>query len=166
MRPKCGKCGRGHRVENCGIRCSFCNGLGHSKDRYWKKKNIKQSNSIANYLEVLVNDEEATLIELNKICGVNHHLSSRNMIPKRRLSMQANEAEGIVEQAEGADVGDRTREAVPDSRASSKILLHFMKGRIFLTPMETIMRILGELEYLERLVKLARRKEDEEIGRN
>jgi hypothetical protein len=26
MRPRCGKCG-GHRVENCGIRCSFCNGL-------------------------------------------------------------------------------------------------------------------------------------------
>jgi hypothetical protein len=30
MRPKCGKCGGGHRVENCGIRCSFYNGLGHS----------------------------------------------------------------------------------------------------------------------------------------
>ncbi len=28
------------------------------------------------------------------------------------------------------------------------------------------MKILGELEYLERLVKLARRKKDEKIGKN
>jgi len=34
MQPKCGKCGGGHRLENCGIRCSFCNGLWHSEDRY------------------------------------------------------------------------------------------------------------------------------------
>jgi hypothetical protein len=86
MWPKCSKCG-GHRVENYGIKCSFCNGLGHSKDRYWKKKNIKPSNYTTNYLKVLVNDEEATLTELNMICGAIHHLSSRNRIPKRRLSM-------------------------------------------------------------------------------
>ncbi len=30
MRPKCSKCGGGHRAENCGIRCSLCNGMGHS----------------------------------------------------------------------------------------------------------------------------------------
>ncbi len=30
MQPKCNKCGGGHRVENCGMRCSFCNGMGHS----------------------------------------------------------------------------------------------------------------------------------------
>jgi hypothetical protein len=85
MQPKCGKCGRGHKVKNCAIRCSFCNGLGHSKDRCWRKKGTKPSNFIANYLEVLVNDEEATLNELNRICGANHHLTSGNMIPKRRL---------------------------------------------------------------------------------
>ncbi len=85
MRPKCNQYGGGHRAKNCGIRCSFCNGMGHSKDRCWKKKDIKPSNSTANYLEVLVNDEKATLNELNKICGVNHQLTSRNMIPKRRL---------------------------------------------------------------------------------
>jgi hypothetical protein len=32
--------------------------------------------------------------------------------------------------------------------------------------METIMKILGELEYLERLIKLARRRKDKEAGRN
>ncbi len=87
MQLKCGKCGEGHRVENYGIRCSFCNGLGHSEDRCWKKKDTKPSNSTINYLEVLVNDEEATLTELNKICGAYHHLSFGNNIPKRRLPM-------------------------------------------------------------------------------
>jgi hypothetical protein len=33
MWPQCGECGGGHRVENYGIRCSFCNGLRHSEDR-------------------------------------------------------------------------------------------------------------------------------------
>jgi len=113
MWPKCDKCGGGHRDENYGIRCSFCNGMGHLEDLYWKRKDIKPSNSTTNYLEVLVNDEKATLIELNRICGANHHLSFGNMIPKRRLPMLTNEAEGIVEQAEGVDVRDRTREAIP-----------------------------------------------------
>jgi hypothetical protein len=87
MQPECGKCGEGHRAENYGIKCSFYNGLGHSKDRCWKKKDTKPSNSTANYLEVLVNDEEATLTELNMICGANHHLSFGNRIPKKILPM-------------------------------------------------------------------------------
>jgi hypothetical protein len=32
-RPKCAKCKMPHRTENCGIKCSFCSGLGHSEDR-------------------------------------------------------------------------------------------------------------------------------------
>jgi hypothetical protein len=115
---------------------------------------------------VLVNDEEATLIELNKICGANHHLSIGNKIPKRRLLMQVNEIEGIAKQVEGIEAGDKTKEEVSNSRARSKILLNFMKGRISLTPMETIMKVVGELEYLEGLVKLTRTKKDEETGRN
>ncbi len=39
----------------------------------------------------------------------------------------------------------------------SKILSHFIKGKISLISMETILIIPGELEYLEGLVKLARR---------
>jgi hypothetical protein len=62
----------------------------------------------------LVNDEKTTLIELNRICGVNNHLSSTNRIPKRRLSMQANEAEGIVEQVKGIEGGNRTGEVMPN----------------------------------------------------
>ncbi len=39
-----------------------------------------------------------------------------------------------------------------DFGARSKILPQFMKGRISLTPMETIMKIIGILEYFEGLV--------------
>jgi hypothetical protein len=120
MRPKCSKCGGGHRVENCGIRCSFYNGMGHSEDRYWKKKDTKPLNSTANYFEVLVNDEEATLNELNKICGANHCLTYGNKIPKKRLPIQANEAERVAEQAKGIDVGNMTRETIPISNARLK----------------------------------------------
>jgi len=88
------------------------------------------------------------------------------MIPKRRLLVHANEAKGVAEQAKGIDAGDRTKEVMPNSGARSKILLHFMKGRISLTPMEIIMKILGELEYLEGLVKLARKMKDEKAGRD
>jgi hypothetical protein len=31
-RPKCAKCNMPHRTENCGIKCTFCAGLGHSED--------------------------------------------------------------------------------------------------------------------------------------
>jgi hypothetical protein len=43
----------------------------------------------------------------------------------------------------------------------SKILHHFIKGKISLSPMETILAILDELKHLESLVKLAKRKHDE-----
>jgi len=60
--PKCAKCGMFHRTENCGIKCSFCSCLGHSKDRCWKKLQDGKSHLGAiNYLEVLLNDEEITI---------------------------------------------------------------------------------------------------------
>ncbi len=61
-RSKCAKCGMSHRTENCGIKCSFCSGLGHSEDKCWKKpKDAKSHSGAANFLEVLLNDEKATL---------------------------------------------------------------------------------------------------------
>jgi hypothetical protein len=47
-----------------------------------------------------------------------------------------------------------------------KILSHFIKGKIFLTPMEIILIILGKLEYLEGLVKLAKRRKYVKRQRN
>ncbi|CAK9877071.1 unnamed protein product [Sphagnum jensenii] len=49
-----------------------------------------------------------------------------------------------------------------ETTVKSKILSHFIKGKISLSPMETLLMILGELEHLESLVKLARRKKDAE----
>jgi hypothetical protein len=46
----------------------------------------------------------------------------------------------------------------------SKILSHFIKGKISLTPMETVMMIPGELEHLESLVKVAWKKKDAEAA--
>ncbi len=44
----------------------------------------------------------------------------------------------------------------------SIILSHFIEGKISLSPMETVLMIPGELEHLESLMKLARRKKDAE----
>jgi hypothetical protein len=49
-----------------------------------------------------------------------------------------------------------------ETSVKSKILSHFIKGKISLSPMETILMIPGELEHLENLVRLAKRKKDSE----
>ncbi len=51
-----------------------------------------------------------------------------------------------------------------EAPVKSKILSHFIKGKVSLSPMETVLMIPGELEHLENLVKLARRKRDSESG--
>ncbi len=73
---------------------------------------------------------------------------------------------GLLKQVEGIEARNKTKEAMPNSGTRSKILLHFMKGWISSTPMETIMRIPRELEYLEGSVKLVRRKKNEKTCRN
>jgi len=30
LRPKCAKCGGGHKIENCILKCYFCSGMGHT----------------------------------------------------------------------------------------------------------------------------------------
>jgi len=60
--PKCAKCNMPHRTENCGIKCTFCAGLGHSEDRCWKKpKKGKSHSGMANFVEVLLDDVKAML---------------------------------------------------------------------------------------------------------
>jgi hypothetical protein len=72
-RQKCAKCGSGHKTNNCGLKCSFCLGLGHTDEMCWKKF-AKGLLATMNFLEVLVDDEEATLIELNHVCGEDQHI--------------------------------------------------------------------------------------------
>jgi hypothetical protein len=75
--PKCVKCGMSHRKHNCGVKCSFCSHLGHSKDRCWKKpKDGKSHFGTPNFLEVLLNDEKATIQQLNEFYGNENLLHS------------------------------------------------------------------------------------------
>ncbi len=161
-RPKCTKCGMPHRTKNCGVKCTFCTGLGHSKDRCWKKpKDGKSHSGAANFLEVLLNDEAATLQQLDRLCG-NENLFSHTRVPRRRVPVEV--AAGGAEptpQTVGDGLGADRNAAV-----RSKILSHFIKGKISLSPMETILMILGELEHLESLVKLAKRRRDLETNEN
>jgi len=133
-RPKYAKCGMPHRTENCGVKCSFCAGLGHSEDRCWKKpKDGKVHPGSANFLEVLLNDEEATLHQLNKLCG-SENLFSYTRVPRRRMPIEVAPA-GTVPPPEVAveGVGVNREESV-----RSKISSHFIQGKISLTPMETV----------------------------
>jgi len=65
----------------------------------------------------------------------------------------------IEDEQRGANLGS-------EIVVKSKILSHFIKGKISLIPMETILVIPGELEYLEGLVKLVRRRKNAEGQRN
>ncbi len=157
-RPKCAKCGLPHRINNYGVKCSFSSGLGHSEDRCWKKPKDGRSNfGAANFLEVLLNDEAATAEQLNRFCE-NENVFSYTRLPRRRQPVELTPA-GAGPSTEVAEDGIVTNQ---EHSVRSKILSHFIKGKISLTPMETVMMIPGELEQLENLVKVARRKKDAE----
>jgi len=51
FRPICLKCWGPDKTKNYGLRCGFCGGLGHTKERCWKK-NLKISVATTNYLEM------------------------------------------------------------------------------------------------------------------
>lgn len=62
LKPKCVKCGLPQKMENCGMKCGYYFGMGHIKDKCQKHgKDGKMPTIAINYLEVLVDDEEATL---------------------------------------------------------------------------------------------------------
>ncbi len=58
-------------------------------------------------------------------------------------------------------VGAQKRIGEITNIAKSKILTHFLKGKISFSILETVLTVPGELDYLEGLVKLARRCKDE-----
>ncbi len=161
-RPKCAKCGMPHRTENCGVKCSFCLGLRHSKDRCWKKSKDGKSHFRApNFLEVLLNDKAATLQQLNELCG-NENVFSYTRVLRRRLPVEM----PPTGTAPSTELAKDNTVVSQENSIRSKILSHFIKRKISLTPMEIVMMIPGELEQLENLVKVARRKKDAEIANN
>jgi hypothetical protein len=105
-----------------------------------------------------LNDEAAIVQQLDKFCE-NENVFSYTRIPKQRLPVELPPA-GVVPSTEVAEDGTVTNR---ENSIRSKILSHFIKGKISLTSMETVMMIPGELEQLENLVKVARRKKDAKI---
>jgi len=90
----------------------------------------------------------------------NENLFSYTRVPRRRNPVEVTlAASGLIADATIVGVeGNR------EGSVNSKILSHFIKGKVSLTPMETVMMIPGELEYLENLVKVVRRKKDTEAA--
>jgi len=83
-------------------------------------------------------------------------------VPRRKIFVDV--APGRV-----VPIHEAAREGVGVNRdisVRSKILCHFIKGKISLSPMETIFMIPGELEHHENLVRLARRKKNLEATKN
>jgi hypothetical protein len=147
-----------HRTKNCGIKCSFYSGLGYSEDMCWKKpKDGKSHFRATNFLEVLLNDEEATIKQLNKLNG-NVNLFFYIRVPRRRMHVDIAPG-GVVPIPEAARDGTCVNR---NTSVRFTIFSHFIKGKISLSPMETILMIPGELEHLDSLVRLAKQKKDSE----
>jgi hypothetical protein len=109
-------------------------------------------------VEVLLDDEEATLQQLNRLCG-NEKVFSYTRVPRRRIPVEVAPV-GNVPSPEVAEEGTRVNR---ETTVKSKILSHFIKGKIAVSPMETVLMIPGELEHLENLVKLTRRRKDADM---
>ncbi len=93
------KCGGLHKIENCGLRCSFYEGLGHVNEHCWEKKDPKMRLTTTNYLEMMVDDEEEVQNQLDRICGKNHDLFLHTRVPRQRVPMET-----IIGENGGVDV--------------------------------------------------------------
>ncbi len=68
-----------------------------------------------------------------------------------------------IKEAEERTMDAGTIRAIREGSSRYKIQTNFIKGKILLSPMETILSILGKFEYLESLVKLTRKMKDESV---
>jgi len=73
----------GIRRKTTDLKCSYGYGLGHVEKCCWKK-NGKGLLATTNYLEVLVNDEEATLTQLNRLCGMKNNVFLKEKVPRHK----------------------------------------------------------------------------------
>jgi hypothetical protein len=80
--------------------------MGHTEDKCWRM-NGKAPSTFVNLLEILVNVEEITLIELNRLCEIKHIVFSNVHMPKRKMHVQAFTSRGGTKKLhdnEGMDV--------------------------------------------------------------
>jgi len=99
---------------------------------------------VVNYLEVLVNDEKTTLAKLNQLCGANNNVFSGTKIPKQRNLVVAPEVDRNKEKVVEKGGVTQRRFGNEMSITKSKILTHFLKGKISFTPLEAILIIPNE----------------------
>jgi hypothetical protein len=60
--------------------------MGHTKDICWKCGKDGKTPFVANiYFKILINDEEATLEQFNRLCNMKHDVFLGTMIPRRHL---------------------------------------------------------------------------------
>jgi len=82
-------------------------------------------------------------------------------MPRRKLPIKMQQHEMDVVD------GRATKSGLVDNfikgSSRSKIIIRLIKGKISLSPMKTIFSIIRELEYLESLVKLAKKKHNDNI---
>jgi hypothetical protein len=68
--------------------------MGHTKNICWKCGKDGKTPFVANnYLEVLIDDEEATLEQLNRLWNMKHDVFSKAMIPRRHLPAETTNGE-------------------------------------------------------------------------
>jgi hypothetical protein len=113
-------------------------------------------------LEVLINDEKATLTKLYKLCGVKNNVFSRTRVPSCQNPIVYPEINKNEEDLVEDGVGAQSRIGEITDTTESKIFTHFLKSKISFIVLETILNVPSELEYLEGLVKLAIKHKDEE----
>jgi hypothetical protein len=68
-----------------------------------------------------------------------------------------------VEETKDKAIGFGFLDVMKEGSSWSKIVTHFIKGKIALSTMKTILSILTELKYLENLVKLAPKKRNDNL---
>jgi hypothetical protein len=102
----------------------------------------------------------ATLVGLNQLCGAKNNIFSKTKIPKCKNLIVAPEVDISKKEIVEEGIATQGKFGNEMSVAKSKILTHFLKGKISFSPLETILTILGELEYLEGIIKLAKKQKD------
>ncbi len=96
-RPECDACERGHRTKNCGLKCSYCFGLGHTK------KTLKHGLIVVSTGNIQSWDLQILRILFGYHCGIqantrySPYMNMTNMIPRLTIDNRLNNLTHIVE---------------------------------------------------------------------
>lgn len=158
----CEKCkGPGHRTVACGVRCGSCKGMGHF-DHECQNRPASEPHSTHLTERVVVEDEADYLDELAQELNLAEtHTAAR--LPKRRTPFGTNDQ---IPRARAEPVDATGLKGPGDLSEKSKIRAHFMKGRVTLSPLECIMKLPGEMEYLEDLIKAVKKNRNSSKGQS